>query len=432
MKVLLFIGAGASVELGIPSMRPMAEQFRDHLHDLALPTAVVEKIDSLIDDRSKDMERAIDVIDRLEGGHQAKIDLGEAPDDTEIAPYRTIRQEAEWFVQHCCEQIKSDAAIRMWAPTLRASANIELTIASTNYDRAIEITAARLSVTLEDGFEDFLGKEFAKWRGPQDTDRITLLKLHGSTDWYRAENDNVLKLRHPMPLYGKLKIVPEEYPQHPLHSALVLPSREKVTNLSPFPTLAAEFRHKAKTAEVAIFLGSSLRDPHMRDVCEACALTKPTFIVSRSGNFEEGRVPVDSVILRQSCSRFLISTFPQFLLSRDVSILKSAARTNSSDTSNILDYLVCALDENLDCLDRCRAIEGLADAGAPLHQAEIEQLLRSYDDMVATYALGLIPTSFNSDKLLSIAKQLTQERPDSQFTAELTTLQQLIEHTVNY
>ncbi|MFI5344640.1 MAG: SIR2 family protein, partial [Chlamydiales bacterium] len=365
----------------------------------------------------------------LEGGHQAKIDLGETPDDAEIAPYRTIRQEAEWFVQHCCEQIKSDAAIRMWSPTLRASTNIELTIASTNYDRAIEITAARLSLSLDDGFDDFAGKEFAQWRGFQNNGGITLLKLHGSTDWYRAENDNILKLRHPMPLFGKLKILPEEYLQHPLHSALVLPSREKVITLTPFPAIAAEFRQKAKATDIAIFLGSSLRDPHMRDVCVTCASTKPTFIISRSGNFEEGMVPKDTVILRQSSGRFLTSTFPKFLLDRDESVLVSASRTPSSDSSNVLDYLVSACDENLDPIVRCHAIENLADAHVSLHQEEIKQLMKSSIDEVATYALGLIPTSFNRDALLEIAKRLAQERPDSQFYAELEILLQLLDRT---
>lgn len=109
MKVLLFTGAGASVELGISAMRRLVEQFRDHLHDLSLPAEVIGNIDSLVSDETKDMEYVIDIIDRKEGGFRADIELGKPPDDLEIAPYRTIRQEAEWFVQHACEQIKADA-----------------------------------------------------------------------------------------------------------------------------------------------------------------------------------------------------------------------------------------------------------------------------------------------------------------------------------
>ena len=155
MKVLLFTGAGASVEIGIPAMRKLVEQFRDHLHDLSLPEDVIANIDSIVSDETKDMEYVIDIIDRKEGGYRADLKLGKKPDESEIAPYRTIRQEAEWFVQHSCEQIKADAAIRMWSPALRAASEIDLTIATTNYDRAVEIAAARLSIDIEDGFEEF-------------------------------------------------------------------------------------------------------------------------------------------------------------------------------------------------------------------------------------------------------------------------------------
>ena len=426
MKVLLFTGAGASVELGVPAMRRMAEQFRDHLYDLALPEEVVGKIEKLVGDRSKDMEHAIDVIDRVEGGYRARIDLGEAPDETEIAPYLTIREEAEWFVQHCCEQIRSEAAIRMWSPTLRGTANIELTIATTNYDRAVEISAARLSMSLEDGFDDFVGNELTKWRGLKDGETTRLLKLHGSTDWYRTERGEVFKVRHPMPLFGQLKISALRFIEQPLHSALVLPSREKVITLSPFPDIAAEFRHEAKMADAVIFLGSSLRDPHLQSVAVTCAATKPTYIVSRTGKFEEGVVPSRAVVVKQGAGRFLISTFPKFMMDRDEAILLRASEKELADTSNVLDMLVAACDENLDPLERCGAIEGLASADVSLHQEEVEQLLRSSSDEVATFALGLILTSFSSDVLVTVARELAQERPFGRFQGEVGTLLQLL------
>lgn len=426
MKVLLFTGAGASVELGVPAMRRMAEQFRDLLHDLALPQTVLEKIDSLISNNSNDMEHAIDVIDRLEGGFRAKVDLGEKPDEEEIAPYRTIRQEAEWFVQHCCEQINNEVAINLWSPTLRESGDIELTIATTNYDRAIEIAAARLSISLADGFDDFAEREYAKWRGYQNNTDTTLLKLHGSTDWYRTENDEIYKLRHPMPLFGKLKILPEEDLNTHMQSALVLPSREKVITLTPFPDISAEFRNHANNADVVIFLGSSLRDPHIRSVCSNCSSIKPTFIISRSGNFKENVVPVNAKIITQSTGRFLVSTFPNFLSNLDVDILISASDTPTYDTSSILNSFVLACDENLDYADRCKAIEELAGTNVSLHKQEIEKLLKSSNDQVATYALGLIPTSFTSELLIEIAKKLAEDRPNSQFDAELNILLKLL------
>lgn len=422
----MFTGAGASVELGIPAMRLMAEQFRDHLHDLSLPVEVIDKIDKLVGDASNDMEHAIDVIDGLERGFRARLELGESPDEAEIAPYLTIRQEAEWFVQHCCEQIKAESAIKMWSPALLAASGIALTIASTNYDRAVEIAAARLAIHLEDGFDDFGGKEYANWQDPRDNEDIKLLKLHGSTDWYRTDSDQIFKLRHPMPLFGKLQIVPEELSENRLHSALILPSREKLTTLYPFPVISTEFRQRAKEADIAIFLGSSLRDPHMRDVCVSCASKKPTYVVSRSGDFENDVVPDQAVVIRQGAGRFLVSTFPRFLRNQDVTILDSASDTSEPDTTNVLQWLVRACDESRDPINRCDSIESLADAGISLHKREIELLLTSSSDEVSTFALGLVLSSCDRDTLIDVAKDIATEREASRFNAELDILLQLV------
>ena len=426
MKVLIFTGAGASFELGVPTMRPMVEQFRDHLHDLALPANVIEKIDRLVGDGSKDMEHAIDVIDRLEGGYEAKVELGESPEESEIAPYRTIRQEAEWFVQHSCEQIKAEAAIRMWSPVLRTAANVDLTIASTNYDRAVEITASRLSLRLDDGFDDFSGREIAHWHGFHGTESIQLLKLHGSTDWYRGPKDEVLKLRHPMPLFGRLKVLPTDNIEGALQSALVLPSREKVVTLPPFPALAAEFRQQAKEADVAIFIGSSLRDPHMRDVCISCSHSKPTYVVSKSGDFGDGVVPDGAVIIRQSAGRFLVSTLPNFLYKQDKSILLHAAQDEGSDRSKVLAWLVTACDEGSDANARCVAIEDLANAQISLSREDLMLLLRSKDADVSMFSLGLILLSMDREELLEEAHKINEEKQDPNFTAELDTLSKLV------
>jgi len=426
MKVLLFTGAGASVELGISAMRKLVEQFRDHLHDLSLPEDVIANIDSLVSDETKDMEYVIDIIDRKEGGYRADLELGKTPDESEIAPYRTIRQEAEWFVQHSCEQIKAEAAIRMWSPALRTASEIDLTIATTNYDRAVEIAAARLSIDIEDGFEDFESKEYAAYRGFIKSDGLHLYKLHGSTDWYRTGTDKVFKLRHPMPLFGKLQITPDELEGESLHSALVLPSREKVITERPFQSIASEFRQRAKEADVAIFLGSSLRDPHMRDVCKECASTKPTFVVSKSGNFEEGIVPDNAVVILQGAGRFLMTTFPQFLQGQNPSILTEAASTNDPDNTRILDWLSTAHDESLSVKLRCEAIETLANASVSLHFEEILDLIKSKSDDVSTYGLGLVLTSYDRDRLIGEAEAIASDQSESKFASEVTTLRELL------
>ena len=160
----------------------------------------------------------------------------------------------------------------------------------------------------EGGFNEGGGTELAKWRGIRASNNVHLLKLHGSTDWYLADDGSVYKLRHAMPLYGALVLMERGKNNPTLKSALVLPSQEKMTTQPPYPSLATEFRNSAEQADVAIFLGTSLRDQDMRDVCSLCANRVPTFVVSRGANYGQGYLPPTATVLKQSASRFLIST----------------------------------------------------------------------------------------------------------------------------
>jgi hypothetical protein len=314
----------------------------------------------------------------------------------------------------------------MWSPVLKAATAVTLTIASTNYDRAVEIAAARLKVALDDGFDDFAGMETAKWRGFGAQAGVRLLKLHGSTDWYHGAAYETFKLRHPMPLYGPLELISKRAADLPLHSALVLPSREKTVTMPPFPALNGEFQVRAAEADVTVFVGSSLRDPHIRDVCVNSARQKPTFVVSRNGAFAEGILPAGAIVIRQSSGQFLMSSLPRFLRDQDVQVLRQYANSTEPALSNALDWIVTACAEGGLTHDRCAAIENLANARVPLPREEIEMLLKSADPGIKLYALGLVQASLDKDAILGLAKSIAEQEKDAEFMAELGMLEQIV------
>ena len=279
---------------------------------------------------------------------------------------------------------------------------------------------------LDDGFEEFAGNEIAKWRGFPTPAGVQLLKLHGSTDWYHGAAHETFKLRHPMPLYGPLELISRRTADLPLHSALVLPSREKTVTLPPFPVLSAQFRNRAAEADVVIFVGSSLRDPHIRDVCVSSASQKPTFVVSRSGEFAEGVLPAGAAVIRQSSGQFLISSFPKFLRDQSVETLTKYANSSEPAVSNALDWLVIGCEENASARDRCAAIENLANARIPLPREEIELLLRSADSDVKLYGLGLVQESPDRSAILALAKTIAEREENAEFMAEVKMLEQLV------
>ena len=66
MKILLFVGAGGSVELGVPAMRQMIEELYSHLREHQVAPAVVAKMGERVDSDDYDMETLIEDLDILD------------------------------------------------------------------------------------------------------------------------------------------------------------------------------------------------------------------------------------------------------------------------------------------------------------------------------------------------------------------------------
>lgn len=426
MNLLLFAGAGTSVELGVPAMRRMAEQLYDHMRNQRLSDESLAQIQRLLQDTDNDMEHLIDITDNIAKGLSDQKILGMEIDEERLERFTIIRQEAEWFIQHACERVQYRSAERLWGPLVRHLGEHKVVIATTNYDRAIEMACESNNVRFNDGFEEFGADEFAKWRGIEGATGNKLLKLHGSTDWYQANDGSICKLRHPMPLYGGLVLTSHSNTDFRLTSAIVLPSREKKTTEPPYPELTTEFRLTYRQADAAIFVGTSLRDADIRDVCVKCSSRIPTFLVSRSGNYADGFVPNGAKIIRQTGSQFLISTLPKVLRNSDLSELNEFADSDEFKATSILDWLVTACDPSRDVEDRCRAIEELATARVSLDSGDIEPLLEDSNESVRIYSLGLVQDSRDRDSIVNRVMEIAREESETAFSVEARLLEDLL------
>ena len=233
MKVLLFTGAGASVELGVPAMKEMARELYAYFSRRNWPSNIMERLNELIRESDFDLEHLIELVENVEKGEKGRRQLGVEFDEQLLSAVRTMRWEAEWYVQHSCERVLETEARALWGPTLRRADDHELCVVTTNYDRAIENTCNLESISYDDGFGDISESEYAEWTGIDGTCGVKLIKIHGSTDWYQGVNGETYKLRHPMPLYGELRVSARNGVLPELASAMVLPTREKMINHPP-------------------------------------------------------------------------------------------------------------------------------------------------------------------------------------------------------
>lgn len=413
-------------------MRRMVEDFHADLRNLRLSDEVIVRFEELLDQADYDMEGLIEHVESLERGQQSQSDLGFGANDILLRTTRAMRWEAEWFVQHVCERLRAIDAKTMWGAAFRQRKNHELCIATTNYDRSIEIACTAWEVPFEDGFEALADDEAAQWQGLVEVPEggLRLLKIHGSTDWYRGDDARVYKLRHPMPLYGNLalSLVNErDGMTRRMASSLILPTREKRTTIPPYPDLITDFRNFARETDIAIFVGTSLRDPDLHDVCVQCVERGvPTYIVTVNADMD---VPLNAKKILETASRFLTSTLPTFLARGDTEFLDACSDGSHGGvgTESVLETLVNALDSGNDPEAICQAIDRLVDREVMLDLADIRILLSNDDLAVRKYALALIPQSVDREEAMAIAQQLAASEENGSFGEELQMMRELVE-----
>jgi hypothetical protein len=149
---------------------------------------------------------------------------------------------------------------------------------------------------------------------------------------------------------------------------------------------------------MAIFVGSSLRDHHIRSAAGTTARRVPVFVVNPHGDIYglENAQPI-----KQFASTFLIATLPNALIAPNpVATLESSVMAKSNDDKGILEAVRQALDTDIPTDLRCRALEELDDMEVTLDAFLLRQLLADADLKVARYSLGLLPLSAARDTLI--------------------------------
>lgn len=242
------------------------------------------------------------------------------------------------------------------------------------------------------------------------------------------QNDAVWKLRHPMPLFGEITLQVQEQGEVDLQNAAVLPSREKKIRRPPYPELNSEFQQQPVTADIAIFIGSSLRDPNIRSVYDACVDNCVTFLVNPSGEYIPQVDTEDAGIIQQSASAFLISTLPTALNREGEEIVDYLqSQTEHHLAEGILQDVMIATDSDGSRQQRLDAIDRLASLQVSLEREEIRPVLESEDHAVKKYALGLLQESPDYSELYEQAEEIATQNPNSEFAEEFCLLEELTE-----
>lgn len=142
------------------------------------------------------------------------------------------------------------------SPLLNVAAPVE--IATLNYDRSIEELALRAGMLCDTGIEAWDGG--AQWHWREDAS-IRLLKLHGSVDWQLTER----REEGCLPDHGLEVLRPGFEPDAPRSSrpAVIFGARGKLQAEGPFLPMLLEFDQMLARHEHLVVVGYSFRDAHI-------------------------------------------------------------------------------------------------------------------------------------------------------------------------
>ncbi len=132
-----------------------------------------------------------------------------------------------------------------------------LTVATLNYDLTVELACRQAHVTADTGIEHWI--EHRRWQWAREG--LRLLKLHGSIDWCWKELPGE---RGEMPMLTVVQSVePASENRAP---ALVFGARNKLKPNGPFLSLLSEFEDQLRASDDLIVVGYSFRDDHINEI----------------------------------------------------------------------------------------------------------------------------------------------------------------------
>ncbi|MCQ3948949.1 MAG: hypothetical protein DPW14_03885 [Planctomycetes bacterium] len=223
LDVAFILGAGASVEAGVPAVSDFVTQFRNHLEQQSdrLKTVLVKCLDDLIDAMKHprnppkqvsendegtkpppgiqvNLETLYQVLfhnNRMPGLYATGLDVPERCRAMKGRPFELLEFELKKYVQYRCSRVRV-SQLRYLLPLLSfVRPGKWLDVFTLNYDLCIEAICSAKGVVCETGFGPGEEHELSstKWAperfaldAPADG-AVRLFKLHGSVSWLEPQ-----------------------------------------------------------------------------------------------------------------------------------------------------------------------------------------------------------------------------------------------------
>jgi len=156
--------------------------------------------------------------------------------------------------------VKDPKKVEYLLPILQMKMQSNLTIATLNYDNTIELAVKSLGKAVQTGIEEWSNSGSF----PKFDNGIGLLKLHGSIDW-RFWPSGIDSSRPLSQDHIRVTPLDEMKANGSLPPAVIFGHRNKLTAKGPFLDLLRAFEETLKEADRLTIIGYSFRDEHINE-----------------------------------------------------------------------------------------------------------------------------------------------------------------------
>ncbi len=277
---MLLLGAGASVEAGIPDAKTMARRIVKKFEDerrLKGEADVLTFVNAqlIADAQRRAGDPSIDCVD-VEALYNAILLLFER-DELEISPFvqewlpklatisKDVLESIMLRIEMMLEEltlIKDEARVQYLGPILNlARRQDRLFIATLNYDNGIELLSRAKGMPCDTAIEEW--KKTGILHYPNDG--INLIKLHGSVYWLWSKDARTYDKRLPHRLIRTKSHFDEKLPLTVLVETpmVIFGQHNKLTAEGPFLDLLKRFDEQLQNSDLLTVVGYSFRDSHI-------------------------------------------------------------------------------------------------------------------------------------------------------------------------
>ena len=267
-KDIFLLGAGASVEAGLPTASELFDRLSNDVNNSEWKNLLIE----LKKTSGNKFEDAISALDFVSNQNFSNLELNllkiitnnqfDITKERLVDIYKLIDYiKRLWINQKFI--IKNPENVKYLFPLIEYCNECKSDIFTLNYDNTIEIASKTLDIKYSTGFgnPNELGVEFFSTENFIKKDhQFNLYKMHGSVGWFisKFSPDNLYNN-----VYKPLKYNENDFEEKISKPAIILGSKNKLTSEGMYLDLLSIFRRELINATNIYIIGYSFTDSHI-------------------------------------------------------------------------------------------------------------------------------------------------------------------------